>query len=168
MKKAIIAAALAACVAASSAYAGSRTHGVISGNAVSNFAGPCDVGYSQFCPSGNCQCQEFTGTIKGNLIGTGSTTIFVTIDYGAGTGPTVAPSCYPFFASLAIDTSKDSEIVNATGTSCLPAYGGTATLTGSFGIDSSNIAGLSGWGTLKGSLNTSTGAIVIRFSGTVF
>lgn len=164
MKSVIIACAVL--LWAGSANAG-HTAGVIKGRLVGISSGSCGVGYSAYCPSGACECDEFVGTIAGNPIGKGSADVLVTVDYGAEVSPGGAPTCYPLFAVLEISTSRDHETIDATGTSCDPVSGSIEKITGGFGIDSSD-AGASGWGSLTATVNLSTGTAVMRYSGTFF
>ena len=142
-----------------------HTSGTVKGALSSQSNGACDVGYSSLCPSGDCVCDIFTGSISGSPIGKGQAQLWITIDNGAAlsTGPT----CFPLFGVLGIATPRDTETINVTGSACNPAKGATDTLSGGFGINQS-AAGGRAWGTVTGTVNLSTGAGVVKYSGTTF
>lgn len=56
--------------------------GVIKGQLVSDTSGACDVSYSSYCLSGNCECARFSGDTSGSRIGRGSVHLLMTIDHG--------------------------------------------------------------------------------------
>lgn len=138
--------------------------GVIKGGLISDTSGACGVGYSSYCPSGECECAKFVGVVSGNQTGRGAVNLFMTVDRGAEVSPDGAPTCYPIFASAQISASRDHETLNFIGTTCTPASGVIAKITGGFGIESSEVGTL-GWGGLGGSVNLSTGAAVVHFRG---
>jgi len=142
-----------------------HTSGTIKGTLSSQSDGACDVGYSSFCPSGDCVCDIFIGSISGNPIGKGPAELWITIDNGAALSS--GPTCFPVFGALSISTSRDTEIINGVGSACNTAKGNTDTLSGGFGI-SESAAGASAWGSLTGTVNLSTGVGVVKYSGTTF
>lgn len=145
-----------------SAFAG-RISGTIKGGLTSQTSGACNVGYSTYCPSGNCYCDEFTGTISGNPIGKGTVILDATVDQGAALSN--SPTCYPVFLILQVN-ARDTEIINGVGSAC-NTNGQIDALSGGFGIIQSAV-GAAGWGTVKGTFNLSTGAAVVKYSGTSF
>jgi hypothetical protein len=142
-----------------------HTSGTFKGSLLSQSSGACDVGYSSFCPSGNCVCDIFVGTISGNPIGKGPAELWATVDDGAALSGGL--TCFPIFGTLAISTSRDTEVINATGSACNDAKGTVDTLSGGFGISQSAV-GASAWGSLTGSFNLSNGTGVVKYSGTTF
>lgn len=139
--------------------------GAIKGQLVSDTSGACDVGYSSYCPSGDCECARITGDVSGSGIGRGSVNLLMTIDHGAQVSPAGAPTCYPIFASAQITTPHDQEIMNMVGAICAPASGQTAKVTGGFGIKSSTVGWWGGWGSVSGRISPSTGVAVVRYLG---
>ena len=141
-----------------------RTSGTVKGHLVSQTEGACNVGYSSYCSSGNCICDLFEGTISGNPIGKGSALLDVTVDQGAELSG--GRTCFPLFGVLGIETSRDTEVINAVGSVC-ETTGNTEMLSGGFGI-SQSARGAGAWGTLTGSFNVSNGAGLVNYSGTTF
>ncbi|MGA2409119.1 MAG: hypothetical protein ABSG46_01865 [Candidatus Binataceae bacterium] len=142
-----------------------HTSGTVKGSLLSQSSGPCDVGYSSFCPSGNCVCDIFVGTISGNPVGKGTAELWATVDNGAAVSSGL--TCFPVFGALGISTSRDTEVINATGSACNNAGGTVDTLSGGFGISQSAV-GANAWGSLTGTFDLSTGAGVVKYSGTTF
>jgi hypothetical protein len=142
-----------------------HSSGTVKGALSSQSNGACDFGYSSYCPSGDCVCDIFVGTISGNPIGKGQAKLWITVDNGAALSS--SPTCFPVFGVLTVVTSRDTEIINATGSACNPAKGDTDALSGGFGI-SQSAAGARAWGTLTGTVNLSNGAGVVKYSGTTF
>lgn len=116
-------------------------------------SGPCKMpgfAYDDFCPSGagNCICREFSGTVRGGLIGKGPVQISMTVDNGAITS---TPGCVPFFVGAEGTTQRVSQSINALGVICPsmqrnrknPVSGGAGLIP----------SGQSGWGTLSGTLD---------------
>ena len=64
-----------------------HTSGTVKGALSSQSNGACDVGYSSLCPSGDCVCDIFTGSISGSPIGKGQAQLWITIDNGAALSP---------------------------------------------------------------------------------
>lgn len=141
---------------ASPAIAG-HISGTAKGDLISQFNGACNIGYSSFCPSGVCECDEFSGTISGTPIGKGSVVVAATIDLGAATSS--GNTCVPVFLVLQLATPKASQTINAVGAAC-NSEGGFA-LTGGFGV----AFGGSGSGTATGTLSA-RGLATIKYSGT--
>ena len=154
--------ALLVVLSPASAFAG-HVSGTIKGGLTSQTSGACNVGYSTYCPSGNCYCDEFTGTISGNPIGKGTVILDATVDQGAALSS--GPTCYPVFLILQIN-ARDTEVIDGVGSAC-NTNGQIDALSGGFGIIQSAV-GAAGWGTVKGTFNLSTGAAVVRYSGTSF
>jgi hypothetical protein len=142
-----------------------HTSGTVKGALSSQSNGACDVGYSSLCPSGDCVCDIFKGSISGTPIGRGQAQLWITVDNGAELSS--GPTCFPLFGVLGIATPRDTETINVTGSACNPANGATDTLSGGFGINQS-AAGGRAWGTVTGTVNLSTGAGVVKYSGTTF
>jgi hypothetical protein len=142
-----------------------HTSGTVKGALSSQSNGACDVGYSSLCPSGDCVCDIFKGSISGTPIGRGQAQLWITVDNGAELSS--GPTCFPLFGVLGIATPRDTETINVTGSACNPAKGATDTLSGGFGINQS-AAGGRAWGTVTGTVNLSTGAGVVKYSGTTF
>lgn len=141
-----------------------HTSGTVKGSLVSETSGACNDGYSALCPSGDCICDVFVGTISGNPIGKGTAELEATIDIGAALSS--GPTCVPIFGVLGISTTKDTEIINVTGSDC-SGGGNVDSLSGGFGIDQSLVGGAA-WGKVSGSVDLSTGNGVVKYSGTTF
>ncbi len=124
-----------------------------------------------YCPSGNCQCEEFAGRGSGNPRFRGPADIFVTIDYGAE----VSPGCYPLYAAIPAppNTSRFREAMHVIGTACTSTGSELSSIseriTGEFGLGSLSVTspGLDGSGAVKGKIKLTTGAIRLHFSGSV-
>ncbi len=88
--------------------------------------GECTVGYSQQCPSGNCECFEITGAkVAGSLLGgdKGTGDADVTLDDGDALS-TSPPLCSPAYGEIVLHlTGKlpGTLTINFQGTFCLPA-----------------------------------------------
>ncbi len=140
--------------------------GMIQAELVSDTQGACNVSYSSYCLSDNCECARFTGDFSGSQIGKGSVDLFVTIDRGAQVSSVGGPSCYPFFASAQITAARDQATMNIVGASCASAPT-TSKVTGGFGIQVTEATGW-GWGGLgsvSGNMNRSTGVAVVHYVG---
>ena len=137
------------------------TTGAISGTAtgqlIGRFAGACGIGYSGYCPSGNCLCDEFTGTVNAIPAGEGTAQGAATIDQGAAVSGG-SNTCLPVFVSLEIQFQSGLQVINGVGAACVNATG--YALSGGFGV----AEGGSGWGTITGNFYNS-GEVVINYSG---
>jgi hypothetical protein len=137
------------------------------------------------CPSGTCECDQGASPSGSGSVNKGKTTVtdfWITIDTGINpaTEPTVdggpTPKCNLFFGVLtaAGTTTGETVTVNMIGTTChhVTSKGvhDIDVLSGGWGISddpapSPNDA--SGWGTLSGTVNQSTNAILLKLSGDV-
>ncbi len=178
MKSAIIACVVVGCLWAGPATArkkcpagGEHIAGVIRGTLAAESSGPCVTFEGSYCPSGNCQCEEFAGRGSGSPQFRGPADVFVTIDYGAE----VSPGCYALYATIPPNTPPFREVIHVIGTACTPSTGiaaGSSTssrerITGDFGIGGFNVTspGLDGSGAVKGKIKLTTGAVKLNFSG---
>ena len=147
-----------ALLCAPQAFAG-HIEGNATGTLTSQRLGACDVGYSTYCPSGNCICKTFSGTVVGTPVGRGSIVLSLTVDYGATLSS--RPTCAPLFGIMEINASNASQVINAVGSSCDPLVGTVVTFSGGFGV----ISGGSGWGSLSGTFDRASGTGVMRYNG---
>ncbi len=142
------------------------------------------------CPSGDCQCIEFTG-VTGSVSGIkGPVTIsdfFVTSDQGVNpatepaVGDSPSPSCNLFLGVLTVITNSGSQsrTINLIGTTCKHVIGVSARnptgthdkdlISGGWGISDQPAPNpdTSGWGELVGQLIHSTNALSLKLTGTV-
>ena len=123
--------------------------------------------YDTFCPSGQCRCEQYEGTISGNRVGAGSdVALHLTIDQGDHTS---SPGCSPFFGELTFTGSKDTETLYLNGSYCEP-FGNPASpkakqlLRGGFGVSSSS-HGVTAFGTLSGQLDYNDTNYKLKLSG---
>ena len=152
--------ALAVALGSTAAHAGNVT-GTVRGNLATTYPGTCGYHYSDFCASGNCQCEIFQGSINGKPIGTGNGWLALTVDLGAGLDPD-GPSCTPLYGTLILQASRDAEELNATGTSCNGGPG--FVLAGGWAIRDS-LVGARAEGTFTGTFNQGAGIGVIKYTG---
>ena len=123
--------------------------------------------YDTFCPSGQCRCEQYEGTISGNRVGqAGDVALHLTIDSGDRTS---SPGCRPVFGELTFTGSKDAETIYLNGSLCEP-FGNQASpkakqlLRGGFGVSSSS-HGLAAFGTLSGTFDFNEIAYKLKLSG---
>lgn len=137
------------------------------------------------CPSGNCQCITLTSPRISKRKVTVSN-VFFTIDSGinpatesaVNSGPT--PGCNPIFGTAdLVDNTGGSETLNFLGTSCRNVIKITRSnpqgvhnkdiLSGGWGISSAPTPNplVSGWGTLAGTVNSTTQAVKLHLRGKV-
>lgn len=110
--------------------------------------------YDFYCPSGNCVCDTYVGTLSGGLVGTDKNAhLSLTVDNGAST-TSLATGCVPFFGVMNFSTIRETETDNVAGVVC-SGLGNPVqnTVTGGLGIESSTQGVAGGWGTLSGSLD---------------
>ena len=126
-------------------------------------AGTCAVGYADKCPSGNCECQVYTGKVSGGPVGRGTATLSITLDdgYAIPSSPT-GGFCVPIFGDLALTGLKDVEDDSLFGTFCDQTNQNLAQpIMGGYGIDSSNAGQAGHNGTFSGKYTHRTGVIRI-------
>ncbi len=83
-------------------------------------SGPCigGEGWADYCPSGDCSCFTYTGSVKGTD-GSGPVTIYETFDNaGALFGLGDNNACTPALADIEISGSKHTESFAFTGADC--------------------------------------------------
>jgi hypothetical protein len=144
------------------------------GTLKNSLTGPCNTTtYDSKCPTGSCRCEIYfvdpdtkSNKATGSLIGKAPTAeIDITYDGGSsfvGSGP---GSCQPLFASAMLTGSKDTQQLDFTGAFCSPLGSSPkAPLSGGFGIESST-GGHHGFGTLSGTIDQNTGAMILKFKG---
>jgi hypothetical protein len=118
VKRLITGLSLALAVALGPTVAHARNvNGTVRGTLVAEYPGTCNFDYSRYCASGICECETFEGSINGKPIGHGDGWLALTIDLGASLDPD-GPSCTPLYGTLILTTNRDTEELNATGTSC--------------------------------------------------
>ncbi len=123
----------------------------------SELTGACSslpADYDFYCPSGDCVCDTFVGTLSGGLVGTDKNAhLSLTVDNGASTTSS-ATGCVPFFGVMNFSTSRETETDNVAGAIC-SGLGNPMqnTVSGGVGIESSSQGVAGGWGTLSGSFD---------------
>lgn len=164
---------LALVFVASSAWAGSVSLN-FSGLLQNTTVGACSsTTYDSNCPVGPCTCQTYENfKSSGNFIGSNNTegngSIDFTFDHGltVGSGEQV---CTPFFASLTLPGSKDTEQIDFHGSICLPSNESSPSakqpMAGGWAIKSST-KGHSGFGTFSGNDGWNTILLTLKFKGT--
>ena len=128
--------------------------------------GACSDSYDDVCPSGDCECQEYTGKFSahfGGLSGRGTADVSVTLDNGLQTAQ--PHGCRPVFGNAFLSTPLGSATINLTGAFC-DAFGNSAQmkLLGGFGIAPGGAVGV-GFGTLSGATNPKKNTLVVHFKG---
>jgi len=132
--------------------------------------------YSDQCPgsgSGGCSCFDVTSaTASGTIFGNGTVTLFITEDTILAFLNGGASSCTPFFANANLDTSLKKTSVTAKvdiqGTFCEPLTStANATILGGFAIETGASNGETGFGDVVGSVNKSTGEIIVKLTGQI-
>lgn len=125
---------------------------------------PCTSGYATHCPSGDCQCYQFIGSVNGNQAGKGTASIQLTVD-NANTNRTGTPGCRPVYASASLSGKGDvSQTLGMLGALCDGKNANSSeALNGGYGIDGSG-AGLEGAGTFSGSVSPG-GKLQLKLSG---
>ncbi len=121
-------------------------------------AGACSTSsldYDYYCPSGDCECEEFTGVLSWPLVGKDKNAhLDVTIDLGATTTGSDTKGCVPFFAVMNFHTTREMETDDITGTICSTFRNSLKdTVSGGLGIESSTAGADGGWGTVSGTIN---------------
>jgi hypothetical protein len=145
------------------------------GGLLNTLVGACaTTTYNTICPSGSCGCQIYvvdtdhkSQKVTGNLVGKSTLAeIDITLDGGDSVGGGTPGFCRPIFASATITGSIDTEQLDMTGAICSPTKKGGVIdpISGGFGIESST-ASHQGFGTFTGTLNETTGLLVLKFSG---
>jgi hypothetical protein len=173
MKRWFLASCAAACVAAAAPAA--RAGGfsaTIHGELLNSFS-PATCGdalgdaYDSFCPSGQCRCEQYEGTISGNRVGKGGdVALHLTIDQGDQTS---SPGCSPVFGELTFTGSKDAETIYLNGSTCEP-FGNLSSpkakqqLRGGFGV-SSSAHGVAAFGTLSGQFDYNDITYKLKLTG---
>jgi len=142
--------------------------------------GPCSSSssdYDHYCPSGTCECEEFTGVLSGPLVGTDkNATLNVTIDLGATTTLSETEGCVPFFAVMKFTTlikkihQTENETDNIVGTICSnSSTPDKDSISGGLGIVSSDVGATGGWGTLtSGSIDNTKTPGILKIRSKVF
>ncbi|HYB91107.1 MAG TPA: hypothetical protein VEC38_08680 [Candidatus Binataceae bacterium] len=77
--------------------------------------------HANLCPSGsNCYCETVDGSYSGTA-GKGTATIVGTVDETDGSAPDAGggAGCSPYYAVIRISASKDNEVFELSGGSCL-------------------------------------------------
>ena len=142
--------------------------------------GQCNVGYANQCPSGNCSCDQVTdGTTSGLLIGSNTASqFFITEDLGdtTVTAPSLvgsSGSSHPEFGTVtltAFGTGK-TRTLNFMLVRVTPVNpkGNVSATVGGFGIASNPAPDppATGWGTVIGGVDDSTGGLQFDLSGSV-
>ncbi|HUY18852.1 MAG TPA: hypothetical protein VMV15_06455 [Candidatus Binataceae bacterium] len=129
--------------------------------------GPAQVSSSCSCGIYDVDPDKKREKASGPLIGKASVAeidfTFMGGNEFLGSGP---GRCQPFFASAMITGSKDTEQIDMAGTLCASndPKKPKMPLSGGYGITSST-HGHQGYGTLSGSINANTGAIMVNFKG---
>jgi len=100
----------------------------------------CTVGYATNCPSGNCSCQVYTGSVSGAAVGKGAATLSITLDNGNAVPPSPTGGfCVPIYGDLVVNGSKDIEDDSLFGSFCDQAKQNLLQpIMGGYGINSSN------------------------------
>jgi hypothetical protein len=128
--------------------------------------GACTNSYDKLCPSGNCACQEFTGTLSAHirgLSGRGTADIFLTMDEVAVTS--VPKGCSPIFGNGFLTTPLGNLTINIMGALCdATTVNAPENFSGGFGIAPGGAIG-SGFGTASGTLNLKTNVLSVSFKG---
>jgi hypothetical protein len=151
--------------------------------------GACNIDpWVDHCSGTNCACLEITVSKASGSMDKGKQTVtnfFVTTDQdvnpatepAVGGGPN--PKCSPFLGILTDTSSTESKTLNLFGVTCHKVIGisnsnptgnhVSDTIVGGWGISSTPtpVPDASGWGTLTGSDNHTTGATSIKISGLV-
>lgn len=129
-------------------------------------AGACTNSYDDLCPIGTCECQEYTGTLSAHihgLSGRGTADLFFTIDLGAATS--TPDGCAPIFGNGFLTTPLGSLTINIMSVLCDPTSAkAPANFSGGFGVAPGGAIS-SGFGTISGTLNVTTGALSSSFKG---
>ena len=115
----------------------------------SNTSGPCTGGdgLADYCPTGDCTCYTYTGTVSGSA-GNGSVTFYETFDNG-GELDELNSGCAPAYGDIEINAKKDVESIAFNGADCGSAFT-IPLLNGGCQIASSNIYTLGGLGECVG------------------
>lgn len=126
----------------------------------------CTNSYDSLCPSGNCECQEYTGTLSAHIhgrSGRGTADLFFTIDLGSATS--VPDGCAPIFGNGFMTTPLGSLTINIMGALCDPTNANSpANFSGGFGVAPGGAIS-SGFGTTSGALNLKTNTLSVSFKG---
>ncbi len=142
--------------------------------------GQCNVGYANQCPSGACSCDQVTdGAATGLLIGSSTASqFFITEDLGdtAVTAPSLAGSSgssHPEFGTVTLTSfqtgkTRTLNLMLVRVTPVNPKGNVTAEI-GGFGIASDPAPNppSSGWGTLTGGVDDSTGGLKLDLVGSI-
>jgi hypothetical protein len=127
----------------------------------------CGEGYADRCPSSDCQCLQFTGTVSGNVIGKGTVTVDMTDDLGGNVSTTSFGTCTPIYVDVQLTGSKDTEGWNATGVRCHPlGSSATGAVYLGMGIASSTL-NMVGFGDLTGTINPSSNELKLTLKGNI-
>jgi hypothetical protein len=123
--------------------------------------------YDGFCPSGQCRCQVYEGTVSGNRVGKGSdVALHLTVDQGDQTS---SPGCSPVFGELSFTGSKDTETLRLNGSLC-DVFGSESSpkakqlLRGGFGVAASS-HGVAAFGTASGQFEFNDIGFKLKLSG---
>jgi hypothetical protein len=154
-------------------------NGTITGTLSRPVAGACAVtGFAAICPSGAAKCSCVTmnaAKVTGNLAGTGSAVVNITIDSGISTSAVSVATCQAGFGVANITTivgkgknkTTKTETLNLLASLCDKLSPNSAdTITGSFGIAASPAPSpaASGWGTMDGTERGSTATLKLKGS----
>jgi hypothetical protein len=134
--------------------------------------------FSMECPSGNCGCYTFNGTITGSLVSKGTAAFKLNADLGLPAAPTTSTNgsstCSPVFGTITTNTTTGrgkrstpvTTVFNVVGAMCIPlANNGSGSLNGGYGILSQDVTpALSGFGSMIGKINPK-GSLIIEMKG---
>jgi hypothetical protein len=122
---------------------------MITGSTGSLLTGECTTGYSDQCPSGNCECFTITGAKVAGGLGKGAADVFATLDLGDALAD-APPTCTPVYGETLVTLKGQTETVNFQGAFCgALTVKGKASASGGWEIvDSTDSA--SGLGTVSG------------------
>lgn len=146
--------------------------------------GACELsGYAGECPSGGvptkCLCFKATGAkLSGSMAGSGTADVEVTVDDSNSTAPSPGPGCSPMYGvatlngTTGVGKNKKAKVIteNLALVGCHHISGSSPdTVSGGFGINgpASPTPTPSGWGTVNGSFERSTGAAKLVLKGSV-
>jgi hypothetical protein len=102
------------------------------------------MGLANHCPSGDCECCEYTGTAAGTA-GTGPVTIYETVDVGGQEEAyDYSTFCVPAYGDIEISGKKDSESIAFIGTDCASTFTPQGFLNGGCILVASNVFTLGG------------------------
>jgi hypothetical protein len=108
---------------------------------VGSGSGPCTggEGWADYCPSGDCSCFTYTGSVKGTD-GSGEVTIYETFDnLGSLFGIGNSNACTPAIGDIEISGSKNVESFAFSGADCEDSVTRVTFLNGECMLEDTNV-----------------------------